>query len=112
MMRRLTQRFLREQDGMALVMAVAAMSVLAITTTGVIVAGTANENTSWASTQGRSAFEIAQQALAYGEGMVYAQVANGTEPDTAQTYTLPTQPMNAGSGSYVVSTDDDITWQV
>ena len=86
MIRRLAQRFIREQDGIALVMAIAAMCVLAIATTGVIVAGTANEETAWASTQGRSAFAAAQLALAYGEGLVYADVANGTDPTNDTPY--------------------------
>ena len=110
MIKRLIRRFLGEQDGIALVMAIAAMSVLAIATTGVIVSGTANEDTALVSTQGRSAFAVAQEALAYGEGMVYAEVANGTEPPT-DAQNLPTQP-NGATGTYAVSTDDDITWQV
>ena len=110
MIQRLIRRFLREQDGIALVMAIAAMSILAIVTTGIIVSGTANEGTALVSTQGRSAFAVAQEALAYGEGMVYAEVANGTEPPT-DAQNLPTQP-NGATGTYAVSSDDDITWQV
>ena len=109
MIRRLIGRLLREQDGIALVIAIATMSVLAIATTGVIVAGTANESTAWVSTQGRSAFAVAQQALAYGEGVVYGDAAAGIEVPTSGT--LPTQP-NGASGSYTLSTEDDITWQV
>ena len=108
--RRLIQRFVREQDGIALVLAVAAMTVLAIATTGVIVAGSANEDTAWGATQGRSAFAVAQQALAYGAGMVYGDEANGTDPPTG-TQNLPTQP-NGATGTYTVSTDDDVTWHV
>jgi Tfp pilus assembly protein PilX len=108
--RRLTQRFLREQDGITLVMAIAAMCVLAITTTGVIVAGTANEGTAWVSTKGRSAFAVAQAALAYGEGMVYAEVASGSTPPTT-IQDLPTQP-NDATGTYVASTSDNVTWHV
>jgi len=110
MIQRLIRRFLREQDGIALVMAIAAMSVLAIATTGVIVSGTANEDTALVSMQGRSAFATAQEALAYGEGMVYAEVANGTDPPT-DPQSLPAQP-NGATGTYTVSTADDITWNV
>ena len=109
MIRRLIQRFVREQDGVALVLAIAAVSVLAIATTGVIMAGTANEETAYASTQGRSAFAVAQAALSYGEGTVYGDVTSGTDvPDSGS---LPTQPSGA-SGSWVATTADDVTWQV
>jgi Tfp pilus assembly protein PilX len=110
MIRRLVERFIREQDGITLVIALATMTVLAIATTGVIVAGTANEGTAWVSTQGRSAFAVAQQALAYGEGMVYGDEATGTDPPT-DTQQLPTQP-NGATGTYTVNTDDGITWTV
>jgi Tfp pilus assembly protein PilX len=110
MIRQLMRRVVREQDGLTLVLALAAMCVLAIATTGVIVAGTANENTAWVSTKARSAFAVAQQALAYGEGMVYGDAAAGIEPpSTAQN--LPTLP-NGATGTYTASTSDDITWQI
>ena len=111
MIRQLIRRFLREQDGIALVMAIAAMSVLAIATTGVIVSATANEETALVSTEGRSAFGVAQEALAYGEGLVYADVANGTDPVNDTPYPLPAQP-NSATGTYSVHSDDDVTWQV
>ncbi len=111
MIRQLIRRFLREQDGIALVMAIAAMSVLAIATTGVIVSATANEETALVSTEGRSAFAVAQEALAYGEGLVYADVANGTDPVNDTPYPLPAQP-NSATGTYSVHSDDDVTWQV
>ena len=110
MIRRLIERFLREQEGITLVLAIATMSVLAIATTGVIVAGTANESTAFGSTAGRSAFAVAQQALAYGEGMVYGQVAAGTDPPTTP-QSLPTQP-NGATGTYTVTSADNVTWTV
>ena len=58
MMRSLVRRFINEESGVALVLAVAATFILAITTTGVIVAGTANEDTAYVSTKARSAFAI------------------------------------------------------
>jgi len=112
MIRRVMQRFLREENGIALVLAIAAMSVLAITTTGVIVAGTSNESTAYVSMEGRSAFAVAQQALAYGEGMVYGDVEATpavTPPTTVQN--LPTQP-NGATGTYVVSTSNGQTWHI
>ena len=113
MIRRLIGRLAREQDGIALVMAIAAMSILAITTAGVIVAGTANETTAWASTEGRSAFAVAQQALAYGEGYVYAEAAAGNADNIPndQSTSMDGLPGTA-TASYSVHTDDQITWLV
>ena len=111
MMRRLIQRFLREEDGIALVIAIATMSVLAITTAGIMVAGSANEHTAWTSTQGRAAFAVAQEALAYGEGMVYADVQSSpsvTPPSTTQS--LPSQPGGA-TGTYLV-TQSGTSWHI
>jgi Tfp pilus assembly protein PilX len=110
-MKRLINRFVRDESGITLVIALATMTILAITTTGVIVAGTANEDTAYSSMQGRSAFQVAQQALAYGEGMVYAQVAVGTIPPNDTVYNLPTQPTSA-TGTYSVHTEDEVTWEV
>ena len=86
---------------MTLVIAIAAMAILAITTTGVIVSATANEYTANRSLQQRGAFAVAQQALAYGEGMVYGDVQGSprvTPPTTMQS--LPSQPGSA-TGTYI-----------
>jgi Tfp pilus assembly protein PilX len=109
--RRIIQRFWREEDGVTLVIALATMVILAITTAGIIVAGTANEDTSWASTQGRSAFAVAEESLAYGEGMVYSDVVNGTTPPTT-TFNLPAQPGNATSGTYRATVVNSTTWHI
>jgi hypothetical protein len=112
MIERLFRRFVSEQDGIALVIALATMTILAITTTGVIVAGSSNEDTAWVSTKGRAAFAVAQQSLAYGEGMVYGdlnQAPSVTPPTTVQN--LPTQA-NGATGTYVSSTADNIVWHV
>lgn len=110
MIRQLSRRFLREEDGIALVIAIATISILAITTTGVIVAGTSNEDTAYVSMKGRSAFAVAQQALAYGEGMVYGDIAALTPPPTT-TQSLPTQP-NGATGTYTSSTYDGVSWHI
>lgn len=91
-MRRLVQRFVREEDGITLVIALATMMVLAITTTGVLLAGTVNQREAYVSGQAREAFAIAQEGLAYAEGAVYS----GALP--VGTQALPTQPI--GSGTY------------
>jgi hypothetical protein len=112
MIRRLIGRFAREEDGFVLVLAIASVSILAITTTGIILAGTANESTAYFSSKERAAFAVAQQALAYGEGMVYSDVQGSpsTTPPTA-TQNLPTQPDGA-TGTYRVSTSNGTTWTV
>jgi hypothetical protein len=111
MIRQLMRRVVREQDGQTLVMALAAMSILAILTTGVIVSSTANEGTAYISTQGRTAFAMAQEALAYGEGQVYGDsaAAAGVPTDTRQY--LPTQPGGL-TGSWIVTSSDDVTYQI
>jgi len=107
--RRLLHRVVHEEDGIALILALATMMVLAITTTGILVAGTANQRTAFVSDQAREAFAIAQESLAYAEGMVYGDAANGvTPPHGAQT--LPNQPV--GSGTYYASTGDGTTWNL
>ena len=106
----LIRRFTRHEEGQTLVLAIATMTVLAIATTGVIVAGTSNEDTAYASTKGRSAFQVAQAALAYGEGMVYGDVTGGVDVPS-DTQNLPTQP-NGGTGTFTATSADDITWQI
>jgi Tfp pilus assembly protein PilX len=110
--RRLIARFVREEDGIVLVIAIATMAILAITTSGVIVSGTANESTAFVSLKERAAFAVAQQALAYGEGMVYGDVEGSpsTSPPTG-IQGLPTQPDGA-TGTYYASTTDGLTWTV
>lgn len=107
---RLGQRLAREERGVALVLALALMLVLAVATTGIITAGTANQRTTYVSDQARQAFAIAQEGLAYDEGMVYNAGATGTLPPTT-IQQLPTQP-GGGSGTYYASTGDSRTWHL
>lgn len=107
MIRKLIRRFASEEHGIVLVLAIATMSILAIATAGVLVAGSANEDTAFASANGRSAFALAQESLAYAEGMVYGSAAAHTVPPHGW-QPLPTQP--AGSGQYSASTADGTTW--
>jgi Tfp pilus assembly protein PilX len=109
-MRALLQRLVREEDGIALVIALAMMMVLAITTAGVLVAGTTNQREAYVSDQSREAFAIAQEGLAYAEGCIYAAAATNDSTPTCTTSTsLPTQPI--GSGSYYASVaPDGVTW--
>jgi len=106
--RRIVQRLVRDEDGIALVMALAIVMILAVTTTGIIIAGTANQRTTLVSDQQRQAFAIAQEGLAYAEGMLYSAAAQHTEPPQG-VQNLPTQPV--GSGQYYATVGGDgVTW--
>ena len=99
-MRRIVQRLAREEKGVALVMALAMVAVLSIMTAGVLLAGTANESTSYVSDQQREAFEIAQEGLSYAEGMLDYNTAHGVSVTVNTFFSQPTQPV--GSGTYAV----------
>ena len=104
MIGRLIRRFLREQDGITLVIAIAAMAILAIATTGVIVAGTANEGTAFVSLAGPLRLRSRATGARVRRGMVYSDVAAGTDPPNDTPQTFPTQP-NGATGSYSVHSD-------
>jgi Tfp pilus assembly protein PilX len=110
MIHRIVQRLVREEKGVALVMALAMMAVLSIMTAGVLLAGTANESTSYVSDQQREAFEIAQQGLAYAEGMLDYNTAHGVAVSVGTAYAQPTQPV--GSGTYAVQQSSGNTYLV
>lgn len=111
MIGRVLSRLVHEEDGVALVMALAMVLVFSITTAGLLVAGTANQRESLVSNESKQAFAVAQEGLAYAEGMVYSAAA------AHSTSNLPTgwQTLNdlpAGdSGSYSASVaGDGVTW--
>lgn len=114
MIRRLIRRFVREEDGIALVLALAAIMVLAITTTGVIVAGTTNESTAFVSLKERSAFAAAQEALAYGKGVVYGSACASTS--CSRTWTDPNSATVTYTACYwtgsACSSSPQTTWHV
>ncbi|MGH3025808.1 MAG: hypothetical protein ACRDLR_05140, partial [Gaiellaceae bacterium] len=92
-------------------LALMATSVLAITTTALILSSTANERGAYSSSQGRQAFLLAQTALAYAEGDVYSSGQTGVTPPTG-TQDLPAQP-GGGSGTYSMSLESDsATWDL
>lgn len=109
MTRRLLHRLAGEEDGVALVMALAIVMVLVITTAGLLVAGTANQREALVSDNAKVAFGIAQEGLAYAEGMLYSAAASdGSAPTGVKP--LPTQP-TGGKGTYWVSVaGDGVTW--
>jgi Tfp pilus assembly protein PilX len=106
--RRLLHRLARDESGVALVMALSIMMVMAVTTAGILIAGTANQREAYVSDNARQAFAIAQEGLADAEGMVYNAAANHTTPPSgSQTITdLP-----VGSGTFYASVGgDNVTW--
>jgi hypothetical protein len=114
--RRALHRLAREEDGIALVMAIALMMILAVTTAGIITAGTANQQTSFVSNEQRQAFAIAQDGLAYAEGCLYAaaasEAASGSTAAAPQcTSWTPVPDLPFGSGSYEAAVaGDGVTW--
>lgn len=106
---RLIRRLAREEDGIVLVMALALMMVLAVTTAGILTAGTANQQTTFVSNEARQAFGIAQEGVAYAEGCLYAAAQTHTTPPCTSTTDIPDQPV--GSGTYYASVGSDgTTW--
>ena len=116
-MRRLLQRLVHDEDGVALIMALAIMMVLAVTTTGLLVAGSANQRESLVSDNARVAFGIAQEGLAYAEGMVYGAAASHNAAGVATGWqTLTNLPDGSTCtttvcGQYSASVGGDgVTW--
>ena len=97
-MRRLFFRLRHEEDGVALVLALSMMSVLALTTTALLLNGVVNQHGSYTSAQAKQAFNLAQAALAYAEGDVYSAAQTGIAPPT-RIVDLPSLP-GGGSGTY------------
>jgi Tfp pilus assembly protein PilX len=107
-MRALVRRLAREEDGVVLVIALAIMFLFAITTSGILAAGTVNQRTSYVSDEQRQAFGIAQEGLAYAEGMLYAAAQSHTNPPSGW---QSLQDLPAGTGQYAaVVAGDGVTW--
>lgn len=109
-MRTLLRRLRRDEDGVALVLALMTMSVLAITTAALVLDGAANQRGSLQSNHAKEAFAVAQEALAYDEGMVYNAGVNGVALST-DLQVLPTQA-DGSTGTYYASTSDGRTWHL
>lgn len=107
--RKVLLRLRHDEDGIALVLALTTMSVLALTTTALLMSGVVNQRGSYTSSQAKQAFALAQAGLAYAEGDVYSSADTGVAPPTG-TQTLPAQP-GGGSGTYWMSVESDgATW--
>ena len=110
-MRRLLHRVRRDERGIALVMALIIMLVLAGTTAAIVVPGQVNQRSSLNSADARQAFALAETALAYGEGAVYAAGQTGKSP-VAGDHDIGTQP-GGGTGTWsAVVGADGITWTI
>lgn len=109
--RRLLRRLVREERGVALVMALAVMMVMSVTTAGILIAGTANQRESLVSDNARQAFAIAQEGLAYAEGCIYSAAANNdSTPGCTSSQSLTNLPSGA-TGTYFASVaGDGVTW--
>ncbi len=116
--RRLLRRLVRDESGVALVMALGIMVVMAITTAGILIAGTANQREAFVSDNARQAFGIAQEGLANAEGMLYSAAASHTTPPSGS-QNLTDLPGATGTdcttskicGSFYASVGGDgVTW--
>jgi Tfp pilus assembly protein PilX len=92
-------------------MALMIMLVLGATTAALVLQGTSNQRNALQSAGARQAFALAEAALAYGEGAVYAAGQSGrTPPTTAQT--IPSQS-GGGVGTWTASVAaDGTTWTI
>ena len=108
-LRGLLARLRHEEEGVALVLALVVMSVLALTTTALILNSVVNQRGSYSSLQERQAFYLAQAALAYAEGKVYSSATTHVAPPAGQQQ-LPHQPGN-GNATYAMSVaSNGTTW--
>ena len=90
-MRRLLQRVAGDDRGVALVMALMLMLILAGTTAALVIPGAVNQRNSLKSADAKQAFALAETAMAYGQGAVFAG-------DVALPGTTTPQPVSAPGG--------------
>jgi hypothetical protein len=76
------RRLVQDERGIALVMALAIMTVLSLTTAALMIVVAANHRESLTSLQARKAFGLAEAGLADAQGMVYGAAAAHTTPPT------------------------------
>lgn len=102
-------RLVREEKGVALVLALMSMTVLSLGAAAVLTIVAVNHRTSYNSVNARRAFGIAQAGLAYAEGNVYGAAA---AHDTSQVHTtVQSFTLDGGTGLYWSSVaGDGHTW--
>jgi Tfp pilus assembly protein PilX len=114
-MRRLLQRVVQDERGVALVMALIIMAALAGTTAALVIPGAVNQRNSLKSGDARQAFALAEAALAYGEGSVYGAGTTFKSPITGTATSPNVIPTQAGGGTgtwYATVAPDGITWTI
>jgi len=109
--RNLFRRLAHEEQGVALIMALAIMMVMSVTTAGILIAGTTNQRESYVSNNARQAFAVAQEGLAYAEGCLYSAAANNDSTPGCTTSQNLTNLPSGTSGTYYASVaGDGVTW--
>jgi len=109
--RRVLQRLACDETGVALVIALMLMLILAGTTAALVVPGAVNQRNSLKGSDAKQAFALAETAVAYGEGAVYSAGQNGHTPPSGS-QPLPAQP-GGGTGSWSASVGaDGYTWTI
>jgi Tfp pilus assembly protein PilX len=104
------RRLAREESGIALVLALVTMAVLASLTTAVTIAVTVNHRNAGQSANADRAFSLAQLGLSYAEGKVYSAASTHTSA-AIPTTTTPSFSPNGGTATYATSVAaDGITW--
>ena len=101
------RRLAREESGIALVLALVTMAVLASLTTAVTIAVSVNHRSAGQSANADIAFSLAQLGLAYAEGKVYSSAATHTSAAISPT----SFSQDGGTVTYASSVaGDGITW--
>ncbi len=101
------RRLAREESGIALVLALLTMAVLASLTTAVTIAVTVNHRSAGQSTYADKAFSLAQLGLSYAEGKVYSSASTHTSAAISPT----SFSQDGGTATYATSVAvDGVTW--
>lgn len=99
------RRLVREEDGVALVIALLAVLVLSSLTGSVLVATAVNHRSAQTSAQADKAFGLAEDGLAYAEGRLYSAATSG------EAVLVPTTTFTQDGGSVTYSgTLSGSTW--
>jgi Tfp pilus assembly protein PilX len=94
--RGMLRRLSSDESGIALILAVITMGVLASLTASVVFAVTVNHRSAAGSANSDKAFALAEQALAYAEGRLYSSATSG-EPTLVPSTTFT---QDGGTGTY------------
>lgn len=96
----MSRRLVHDEQGVALVLALMAMTVLSIGAAAILTVVAVNHRTAGNSMNARRSFQIAQAGLAYAEGNLYGAAAYATAHSTTATGIQTTrQPFNLDGGT-------------